>query len=65
MAVAYFMVSFTGKAIGHASAAIERFFPILNNKGELAVVFCFVLFLVVCYDPGRWSIDTILSRTAS
>jgi hypothetical protein len=28
------MVSFTGKAIGHAPTAIERFFPILN-KGEL------------------------------
>jgi len=38
MAVAYFLTSFSGKVIGHAPTALERFLPILN-KGELPVCF--------------------------
>jgi len=63
MAVAYFMVSFTGKAIGHAPDAMERILPILN-KGELPVLFCFVFFFIIFYGPGHWSIDRLL-RTRS
>lgn len=45
MAFAYF--------IGHASAG---FLPV-NNKGELAVLFCFVLLFIAAYGPGIWSVD--------
>ena len=55
MAVAYFLTSFSGKVIGHAPTALERFLPILN-KGELPVLFCFIFFFTVFYGPGRWSI---------
>ena len=61
MAVAYFMVHAAGKAIGHAPTATEQFFPILN-KGELAVVLCWVFLFMVFYGPGRWSIDALIGR---
>ena len=63
MAVAYFMVSFTGRAIGHAPNAMERILPILN-KGELPVLFCFVFFIIIFYGSGCWSIDALI-RTRS
>src|SRR5438093_626244 len=63
IAVAYFLTSFSGKVIGHAPTALERFLPILN-KGELPVLFCFIFFFIVCYGPGRGSIDTVI-RTRS
>jgi putative oxidoreductase len=44
-AVAYFMV--------HAP---QNFFPILN-KGELAVLYCFVFLYIAAAGPGPWSID--------
>jgi putative oxidoreductase len=59
MAVAYFMVHAAGKAIGHAPTPTEQFFPILN-KGELAVVLCWVFFFMIFYGPGRWSLDAML-----
>jgi putative oxidoreductase len=49
MAVAYFMF--------HASGDL---FPIVN-KGELAVVYCFVFLYVFFYGAGRWSIDAMIS----
>ena len=52
MAVAYFMV--------HAKGA---FFPIIN-RGELAVVYCFVFLFIFFYGPGRLSIDAMLRRGA-
>jgi putative oxidoreductase len=61
MAVAYFMVHAAGKALAHAGSPIEQFFPILN-KGELAVVLCWIFFFMVFYGPGRWSIDAMLFR---
>ena len=45
MAVAYFMV--------HAP---HGFFPILN-KGEIAVLYCFVFLYLVFAGGGPWSID--------
>ena len=48
MAVAYFMV--------HAKGG---FFPI-QNHGELAVVYCFVLLYIACHGSGILSLDHLL-----
>ncbi len=48
MAVAYFMV--------HAPGGL---FPIVN-KGELAVLYCFVFLYIASRGSGRWSVDGIL-----
>jgi putative oxidoreductase len=64
MAVAYFMVHAAGKAIGHAPTSAEQFFPILN-KGELAVVLCWVFLFMVFYGFGRWSLDAIFCRKSA
>ena len=61
MAVAYFMVHAAGKAIGHAPTPTEQFFPILN-KGELAVVLCWLFLFMVFYGSGRWSIDAMIGK---
>ena len=45
MAVAYFMA--------HAP---QSFFPILN-KGESAILFCFVFLYLVLAGAGAWSLD--------
>lgn len=49
MAVAYFMA--------HASKG--GFWPI-QNKGELAVLFCFVFLYFAAHGAGIWSIDSVL-----
>jgi putative oxidoreductase len=49
MAVAYFM--------GHASHG--PFWP-LENKGELAVLYCFVLLFIAAHGAGIWSIDNAM-----
>ena len=41
----------------------ERFFPIVN-KGELAVVYCFLFFFIACRGAGRWSLDAAVRRRA-
>jgi putative oxidoreductase len=64
MAVAYFMVHAAGKAIGHAPSPAEQFFPILN-KGELAVVLCWVFLFIFFYGPGRWSIDAMMKKKST
>src|SRR5215212_9947189 len=51
MAVAYFMV--------HAQMGSP--FPIVN-KGESAVIYCFVFLFIFFYGPGRLSIDALISR---
>jgi putative oxidoreductase len=50
-AVAYFMV--------HAS---QSFFPLVN-KGELAVLYCFVFLYIFAAGPGPWSIDAARGRS--
>jgi len=50
MAVAYFMV--------HARGGL---FPIVN-KGELAVLYCFVFLYIASKGSGRWSVDGLLGR---
>lgn len=37
------------------------FFPALN-KGELAVLYCFVFLFIACRGGGRWSLDGILFK---
>jgi putative oxidoreductase len=41
----------------------ENFFPAVN-KGELAVVYCFVFLFIACRGGGAWSFDN-RSRTTS
>src|SRR6185295_4767092 len=48
MAVAYFMA--------HAGGG---FFPIVN-RGELAVVYCWLFLFIFFYGPGRWSVDAMI-----
>lgn len=50
MAVAYFM--------GHAPGG---FWPILN-RGELAVIYCFVFLYLAAAGGGAWSLDRLLQR---
>jgi len=51
MAVAYFM--------GHA--AHGPFSP-LENKGELAVLYCFVFLFIAAHGAGIWSFDNVMRR---
>jgi putative oxidoreductase len=54
MAVAYFKA--------HAP---QGFWP-LQNKGEAAVLFCFVFLFIAAYGGGRYSVDGVVRRkTAS
>ena len=39
----------------------EAFFPAVN-KGELAVVYCFLFFYFACRGGGRYSLDAALKR---
>ena len=50
MAVAYFM-----------SHAKDDFLPIVN-KGELAVLYCFVFLYISARGSGIWSLESLLSR---
>jgi putative oxidoreductase len=61
MAVAYFTIH-----VAHAATPAAKFFPIatagphFSNRGELAVLYCWVFLFMFSYGPGRWSIDSIL-----
>ena len=50
MAVAYFMV--------HAKGG---FFPIIN-RGEAAVLYCFIFLFIMFYGAGRFSLDALIFR---
>jgi putative oxidoreductase len=50
MAAAYFL-----------SHAPHNFFPILN-RGDSAILFCFVFFYIVFAGPGPWSLDALMGR---
>lgn len=50
MAVAYFMA--------HAPGG---FLPIVN-KGELAVIYCFVFFYLFFAGGGAWSVDSLIKK---
>jgi putative oxidoreductase len=49
MAVAYFMAHFS----------VQKFLPI-QNQGELAVIYCFVLLYIAARGSGTWSVDSIM-----
>jgi len=51
MAVAYFM--------GHAS---HGGLSPLENKGELAVLYCFVFLFIAAHGAGIWSLDNVMRR---
>jgi putative oxidoreductase len=53
MAVAYFMV--------HAKGG---FFPIIN-KGEAAVLYCFIFLFIFFYGGGRFSLDGLIWKPAA
>jgi putative oxidoreductase len=52
MAVAYFMVHMP-----------QGFWPAVN-KGEGAILFCFVFLYLVFAGPGSWSLDVLMGREA-
>lgn len=52
MAIAYWMMHFP-----------NGFWP-LANKGEAAIMFCFVFLYVAAAGPGAWSIDIARTRNA-
>ena len=52
MAVGYFMSHFP-----------QGFWPIAN-KGEAAILFCFVFLYIAAAGPGAWSIDGARTRNA-
>ena len=53
MAVAYFL--------RHAD---DGFFPIVN-KGELAVLYCFLFLFIAAHGAGAWSIDQAMRERAA
>jgi putative oxidoreductase len=50
MASAYFL-----------SHAPRGFFPILN-RGDAAILFCFIFLYIAFAGPGPWSLDAMLGR---
>jgi putative oxidoreductase len=52
MAVAYFMA--------HAP---QNFFPI-TNRGDAAILYCFIFFYIFFAGPGPWSLDAMWGRGA-
>lgn len=55
MAVAYFMA--------HAGTGV-KFFPIVN-KGESAVLYCFIFLYIACHGSGILSLDQLLFRRST
>jgi putative oxidoreductase len=51
MAVAYFMAHFS----------MQAFLP-LQNRGELAVLYCFVFLYIASRGAGVWSVDSLMNR---
>lgn len=52
MAVAYFMAHFS----------MQAFLPI-QNRGELAVLYCFVFLYIAARGSGVWSLDSLIRGT--
>jgi len=52
MAVGYFMMHFP-----------KGFWPLVN-KGEAAILFCFIFLYIVAAGPGAWSIDSARMKNA-
>ena len=56
MAVAFFMAHFKATGTGWV--------PIVN-RGELAVVYCWLFLYIFFYGPGRWAIDSMMRKEHS
>jgi len=56
MAAAYFMA--------HAKWAGAAWIPLVN-KGELAVLYCFVFLYIAAHGAGIWSVDNVLRRRST
>jgi putative oxidoreductase len=54
MAVAYFMVHFN----------LQAFLPVVN-KGELAVVYCFLFLYIASRGSGVWSVESMFKGSGS
>ncbi len=54
MAVAYFMAHFS----------TEAFLPIVN-RGELAVLYCFVFLYIAARGSGVWSVDSLIRGSSA
>jgi putative oxidoreductase len=52
MAVAYFMQHFP-----------QGFWP-LANKGEAAILYCFIFLYIAAAGPGAWSVDRLRTRSS-
>jgi putative oxidoreductase len=52
MAVGYFMMHFP-----------QGFWPLVN-KGEAAILFCFVFLYLAAAGPGAWSVDRLRTRSS-
>ena len=52
MAIGYFLMHFP-----------QGFWPAVN-KGEAAILFCFVFLYLAAAGPGAWSVDAALTRNA-
>jgi putative oxidoreductase len=57
MAVAYFQM--------HAMPGGGMFSLPLQNKGELAALYCFVFLFLAVAGGGEWSVDRVLRRGRS
>jgi putative oxidoreductase len=54
MAVAYFMAHFS----------MQAFLP-LQNRGELAVIYCFVFLYIASRGSGVWSVESVFKGSGS
>lgn len=54
MAVAYFMSHYS----------LQAFLPI-QNRGELAVIYCFVFLYIAARGSGVWSLDSLMGRAGA
>ena len=59
--VAAFIASGTMAVAYFTRHAGDGFFPILN-KGELAVLYCFLFLYIAAAGSGIWSLDALLNR---
>jgi len=58
---AAFLCSGTMAAAYFIAHAPQSFFPVLN-RGDAALLYCFVFFYLVFAGPGPWSLDAIVRK---
>lgn len=60
--VAFILCGFTAVAYFMAHASQGNLLLPMLNRGELAVLYCFVFFYLVFAGAGKWSVDTMRNR---